>query len=283
MELRGELSMSKRHYRRGRRGSRMSIYAAILLIVIGAVGSLASQGNPTAQHLTAAVNKVVGTSSGSHTTGNSTVSAPKQSVATKELAQQKYTGTQIVAVNHNRPTFTAGQLSTKRGAWATYGNLDNLNRVTTANALLSKRLMPTAKREPLHVNPTGWKNKPYTVNGKRGYLYNRSHLIGYQLTGQNNNLKNLMTGTRSLNDPGMTAYENPVASYLKSHPNNYVRYQVEPVFRGNELVARGVHMQAQSVGGKGVSYNVYIFNIQSGVKINYSTGTSQYGNPAAAF
>lgn len=276
--------MSKRHYRRGRRGSRMSIYAAILLIVIGAVGSLASQGNPTAQHLTAAVNKVVGTSSsGRHTTGNSTVSAPKQSVATKELAQQKYTGTQIVAVNHNRPTFTAGQLATKRGAWATYGNLDSLNRVTTANALLSKRLMPTAKREPLHVNPTGWKNKPYTVNGKRGYLYNRSHLIGYQLTGQNNNLKNLMTGTRSLNDPGMTAYENPVASYLKSHPNNYVRYQVEPVFRGNELVARGVHMQAQSVGGKGVSYNVYIFNIQSGVKINYSTGTSQYGNPAAAF
>lgn len=275
--------MSKRHYHRGRRGSRLSIYAAILLIAIGAIGSLGSQGDSTARHLTTAVNRVVGTSSSRQSTESSAVSTPKQSVATKALAQQKYTGTQIVAVNHNRPTFTAAQLSTKKGGWATYGTLDSLNRVTTANALLNKKLMPTAKREPLYVSPTGWKNKPYTVNGKRGYLYNRSHLIGYQLTGQNNNLKNLMTGTRSLNDPGMTAYENPVASYLKSHPSDYVRYQVEPVFRGNELVARGVHMQAQSVGSKGISYNVYIFNIQAGVKINYSTGTSQYGNPAAAF
>lgn len=275
--------MSKRHYRRGRRGSRVSIYAAILLIAIGAIGSLGSQGNSTARHLTTAVNKVVGTSTSDRSTSSSTASTPKQSVASKALAQQKYTGTQIVAVNHNRPTFTTAQLSTKKGGWATYGTLDNFNRVTTANALLSKKLMPTAKREPLYVSPTGWKNKPYTVNGKRGYLYNRSHLIGYQLTGQNNNLKNLMTGTRSLNDPGMTAYENPVASYLKTHPNDYVRYQVEPVFRGNELVARGVHMQAKSVGSSGVSYNVYIFNIQAGVKINYSTGTSQYGNPAASF
>lgn len=275
--------MSKRHYRRGRRGSRISIYAAILLIAIGAIGSMGSQGNSTARNLTSAVNKVVGTSSSSHSTSSAAISAPKQSVASQALAEQKYQGTQIVAVNHNKPTFSQSQLSTKKGGWATYGTLDNLNRVTTANALLSKKLMPTPKREPLYVSPTGWKNKPYTVNGKRGYLYNRSHLIGYQLTGQNNNLKNLMTGTRSLNDPGMTAYENPVASYLKSHPSNYVRYQVEPVFRGNELVARGVHMQAQSVGSKGVSYNVYIFNIQAGVKINYSTGTSQYGNPAAAF
>jgi len=275
--------MSKRHYRRGRRGSRISIYAAILLVVIGAIGSLGSQGNSTAQHITTAVNKVVGSSSNSQATSNTVASTPKQSVASQALAQQKYQGTQIVAVNHNKPTFNQAQLSTKKGGWATYGTLDNLNRVTTANALLNKRLMPTAKREPLYVSPTGWKNKPYTVNGKRGYLYNRSHLIGYQLTGQNNNLKNLMTGTRSLNDPGMTAYENPVASYLKSHPSDYVRYQVEPVFRGSELVARGVHMQAQSVGSKGVSYNVYIFNIQAGVKINYSTGASQYGDPAAAF
>jgi len=81
----------------------------------------------------------------------------------------------------------------------------------------------------------------------------------------------------------MTAYENPVASYLKSHPSDYVRYQVQPVFRGNELVARGVHMQAKSVNNTGISYNVYIFNIQAGVKINYSTGTSQYGDPASSF
>ncbi|GEB73854.1 DNA/RNA non-specific endonuclease [Levilactobacillus brevis] len=275
--------MSKRN--RGRRsGGRVSIYTAIVVIVIGVIGGLSQQGNPTARKITTIATSLVGSNSSRHDQSTSqSASTPKQSVATKGLADQKYTGTQIVAVNHNKPTFTTAQLSTKQGAWATYGELDSLNRVTTANALLSKSTMPTAKREPLYVNPTGWKNKEYTVNGKSGYLYNRSHLIGYQLTGQNNNLKNLMTGTRSLNDPGMTAYENPVASYLKSHPNDYVRYQVQPVFRGNELVARGVHMQAQSVKNSGVSYNVYIFNIQAGVKINYSTGASQYGDPASSF
>ena len=275
--------MSKRN--RGRRsGGRVSIYTAIVVIVIGVIGGLSQQGNPTARKITTIATSLVGSNNSHHDQSTSqSASAPKQSVATKALADQKYTGTQIVAVNHNKPTFTTAQLSTKKGAWATYGELDSLNRVTTANALLSKSTMPTAKREPLYVNPTGWKNKEYTVNDKSGYLYNRSHLIGYQLTGQNNNLKNLMTGTRSLNDPGMTAYENPVASYLKSHPNDYVRYQVQPVFRGNELVARGVHMQAQSVKNSGVSYNVYIFNIQAGVKINYSTGASQYGDPASSF
>ncbi|MGO1969870.1 MAG: DNA/RNA non-specific endonuclease [Levilactobacillus brevis] len=275
--------MSKRN--RGRRsGGRVSIYTAIVVIVIGVIGGLSQQGNPTARKITTIATSLVGSNNSHHDQSTSqSASAPKQSVATKALADQKYTGTQIVAVNHNKPTFTTAQLSTKKGPWATYGELDSLNRVTTANALLSKSTMPTAKREPLYVNPTGWKNKEYTVNGKSGYLYNRSHLIGYQLTGQNNNLKNLMTGTRSLNDPGMTAYENPVASYLKSHPNDYVRYQVQPVFRGNELVARGVHMQAQSVKNSGVSYNVYIFNIQAGVKINYSTGASQYGDPASSF
>jgi len=272
--------MSKRRRRRGR--NQISIYGALLLLVVGIIGGLGSQGNPTARKVTETASSLVGQVAGNDSASHAT-SAPKQSVATKALAEQKYTGTQIVAVNHNKPTFTTAELSTKRGAWATYANLDSLNRVTTANALLSKSTMPTAKREPLYVNPTGWKNKPYTVNGKRGYLYNRSHLIGYQLTGQNNNLKNLMTGTRSLNDPGMTAYENPVASYLKSHPGDYVRYQVQPVFRGNELVARGVHMQAKSVGSAGISYNVYIFNIQAGIKINYSTGASQLGNPTASF
>ncbi|WP_061776179.1 DNA/RNA non-specific endonuclease [Levilactobacillus senmaizukei] len=271
--------MSKR--RRGRRRRKTSWVAALLVIAIGLIGGgMSQQGSSTTSRVTQQASSAVSrVTSGS----SQTAEAPKQSITGQALAKQAYQGTQIVAVNHNRPTFSQQALSLKRGAWATYGSLDRLNRVTTANAMLSKSTMPTAKREPLYVNPTGWKNKPYTVNGKRGYLYNRSHLIGYQLTGQNNNLKNLMTGTRSLNDPGMTAYENPVASYLRSHPSNHVRYQVEPVFRGQELVARGVHMQAKSVESSGISYNVYIFNIQAGVKIDYSTGTSQLGNPAASF
>jgi len=272
--------MGKR-YRRGSRRSPLTVYGAIILVVLGAIGFLGGQGNPTAQHITQEASSLVGQVTG-HSTAN-TASTPTQSVATKQLAQQKYVSTQIVAVNHNKPTFTAADLSLKHGSWQKYGDLDNLNRVTTANAMLSKSLMPTAKRQPLNVTPTGWHNKPYTINGKRGFLYNRSHLIGYQMTGQNNNWKNLMTGTRSLNDPGMTAYENPVANYLRSHPQDHIRYQVQPVFRGNELVARGVHMQAQSIETKDVAYNVYIFNIQTGVKINYSTGYSQAGDAASAY
>ena len=272
--------MGKRRRRR-HRGTSFSVYGAILLVLVGLVGSLSNQGNPTAQRITNQANQIIGRVTGKST--SATTTTPKQSVATKALAQAKYQGTQIVAVNHNQPTFTKQELSLKQGAWQSYGQLDRLNRVTTANAMLSKSIMPTAKRQPLNVTPTGWHNKAYTVAGKRGYLYNRCHLIGYQLTGQNNNWKNLMTGTRSLNDPGMTAYENPVASYLRTHPSDHVRYQVEPVFRGNELVARGVHMQAQSIETKGISYNVYIFNIQAGVKIAYDTGYSQLGDPAAAF
>lgn len=272
--------MGKR-YRRGSRRSPLTVYGAVILIVLGVLGFLGGEGNPTAQRITetasSVVNQVAGQSSAK------TTSIPKQSVTTTALANQKYTGTQIVAVNHNKPTFTAGELSLKRGAWQKYGALDNQNRVTTANAMLSKSLMPTAKRQALNVTPTGWHNKEYTLSGKRFFLYNRCHLIGYQMTGQNNNWKNLMTGTRSLNDPGMTAYENPVANYLRSHPSDHVRYQVQPVFRGNELVARGVHMQAQSIETKDIAYNVYIFNIQAGVKINYTTGYSQMGDAAAAF
>lgn len=161
-------------------------------------------------------------------------------------------------------------MSTSNGAWQRYGNLDDLNRVTSANALLNESLMPNSPREALHVDPTGWHNKRIP----RGWLYNRCHLIGYQLTGQNNNLKNLMTGTRQLNDPDMLRYEDQVADYIKESRNNYVRYRVTPIFRGNELLARGVEMEGQSTNGNTIHFNVYIFNVQDGVKLNYSNGTS---------
>lgn len=189
----------------------------------------------------------------------------------QELAKLNYTDKQEFEINNNNPNFTNKELSTTNGSWATYSNLDNLGRATVANALLNKDLMPSAKRERLYVNPTGYQHKQ--INGD--WLYNRSHLIGYQLTGQNNNLKNLMTGTRSLNTPGMNKHEMDIAYFLKNNPDKYVRYQVRPIFRGDELVARGVQMKAQSVGSNDIHLNVYIFNIQSGVKINYSNGNSQ--------
>ena len=141
-----------------------------------------------------------------------------------------------------------------------------LKNYTNPNAVES-----LSKREPLHVNPTGWHNKKINDH----WLYNRSHLIGYQLTGQNNNWKNLMTGTRHLNDPDMLMYENEVATYLKSSPSNYVRYRVTPIFRNNELLARGVEMEGQSINSNDVHFHVYIFNVQDGVNINYANGTSK--------
>ncbi|RVU73122.1 MULTISPECIES: DNA/RNA non-specific endonuclease [Lactobacillus] len=196
-----------------------------------------------------------------------------ESVSASKLANLKYSGQDVIAVNNNDPKFSRPDLSTANGAWQKYGNLDGLNRVTAANALLNQSLMPNAEREPLHVDPTGWHNK--RIPG--GWLYNRCHLIGYQLTGQNNNLKNLMTGTRQLNDPDMLRYENEVADYLKESKANYVRYRVTPVFRGNELLARGVEMEGQSLRSNRVHFNVYIFNVQEGVHLNYATGTSNIG------
>lgn len=194
-----------------------------------------------------------------------------ESVSAAKLASLNYSGKDIITVNNNEPSFSKSDLSTNQGAWQRYGELDNKNRVTAANALLNQKLMPKAQREPLHVNPTGWHNK--RVAG--GWLYNRCHLIGYQLTGQNNNLKNLMTGTRQLNDPDMLRYEDQVANYLKESSHNYVRYRVTPIFRGQELLARGVEMEGQSTNSNSVHFNVYIFNVADGVKLNYADGTSQ--------
>ncbi|WP_227662744.1 DNA/RNA non-specific endonuclease [Listeria seeligeri] len=186
-----------------------------------------------------------------------------------QLANMEYSGTQVVSVNNQIPSFTKGDLSLDRSSWQTFSDLDSLNRVGEANAMLHESMMPTEEREPLYVNPTGWKNKK-TDNG---WLYNRAHLIGFKLTGENNNPKNLMTATRSLNTPCMLEYENRVATYLHE-TNNHVRYQVTPVFKDNELVARGVEMQAQSVEDNELQFHVYIFNVEEGMVINYQDGTS---------
>ncbi len=154
--------------------------------------------------------------------------------------------------------------------WQKFSDLDSLNRAGEANAMLHNSMMPKDEREALYVNPTGWKNK----KTKTGWLYNRAHLIGFQLSGENNNPKNLMTATRSLNTPCMLEYENRVADYLHE-TNNHVRYQVTPVFKDDELVARGVEMQAQSIEDDELQFHVYIFNVEEDMEINYQDGTSK--------
>ena len=174
-------------------------------------------------------------------------------------------------VNGNIPYFTASDLTSE--SFEYYSDLDNLGRCGTAYASVGTDLMPTEKRGSISkVKPSGWQISKYDfVDGK--YLYNRCHLIGYQLTAENANEKNLITGTRYLNVDGMLPFENLVADYVKE-TDNHVLYRVTPVFEGDNLVASGVLMEAESVEdeGDGVEYCVYVYNVQPGVMINYATG-----------
>lgn len=203
---------------------------------------------------------------------------PDTASEAKELMNIEWNGDpkqQIQKVNNGKPDFDANDLSLSNGSWQKFSNLDRLNRVGTANALLGKDLMPKGKRQSIAtVTPTGFHNKRIIIAGKHDWLYNRSHLIGYQLTGENANPKNLMTGTRSLNTPAMEYYESEIAQYIKN-TNHHVRYRVVPVFRGNELVARGVQMVGESVEDKKISFNVFILNVQKDYTINYLTGLSR--------
>ena len=133
--------------------------------------------------------------------------------------------------------------------------------------------MPTEVREDIsNVEPTGWINQEYEIV-EGGYLYNRCHLIGFQLSGENANERNLITGTRYMNTEGMLPFENIVADYVKD-TGNHVMYRVTPIFEGSNLVASGVQIEAESVedNGEGIQYNVYVYNVQPGITIDYATG-----------
>ncbi|MCC6095108.1 MAG: DNA/RNA non-specific endonuclease [Eubacterium sp.] len=184
-----------------------------------------------------------------------------------------YAGNPYVAVNNNVPYFLDADLTT--ASYEHYGDLDALGRCTAASASIGQDLMPTEPRGDIgEVKPTGWHTVKY--NGIEGnYLYNRCHLIGYQLTGENANEKNLITGTRYLNVDGMEPFENMTADYIKE-TGNHVLYRVTPVFEGNNALASGVLMEGESVEdkGAGVLFCVYCYNVQPGITIDYATGDS---------
>ena len=183
----------------------------------------------------------------------------------------KFDGSPYVVVNGNMPYFTDDELTTD--VFEIYTDLDELGRCGQAYANICTELMPTEKRESIgSVKPSGWHNKKYDfVDGL--YLYNRCHLIGFQLAGENANPLNLITGTRYLNVQGMLPFENMVADYVKE-TNNHVLYRVTPVFYQDELVARGVVMEAEDVEehGEDICFSVFVYNYQPGVTINYATG-----------
>ena len=200
--------------------------------------------------------------------------APAASAAPVSLEDiPAYTGSPYIALNGNQPEFEEGDLSTE--SFETYSPLDSLGRCGPAYACIGQDLMPTEDRESISgVHPTGWVQAEYdTVDG--GSLYNRCHLIGFQLTGENANEENLITGTRYMNVEGMLPFENLVADYVKE-TDNHVLYRSTPVFEGDNLVASGVVMEALSVedDGEGVCFHVYVYNVQPGIEIDYATGKS---------
>lgn len=178
-----------------------------------------------------------------------------------------------VELNNNVPFFKDDEITDI--SYENYSELDSLGRCGVTVSCIGKDLMPTEERGSIgQVKPSGWQTVKYDfVDGK--YLYNRCHLIGYQLTGENANRKNLITGTRYMNTEGMLPFENMVADYIKE-TENHVMYRVTPIFKGDELVARGVLMEAKSVedNGKGIEFCVYVYNNQPGVEIDYLTGKS---------
>ena len=185
----------------------------------------------------------------------------------------EYSGSEYIIINNNVPEFAESDFTTE--SFAEYSELDSLGRCGVAFANIGQDLMPTEERGSIgYIKPSGWQTVKYDiVDGK--YLYNRCHLIGYQLTGENANPNNLITCTRNMNASVMVKFENDVADYIKE-TGNHVLYRVTPVFVGDNLLASGVQIEARSVEdkGEGIQFNVYIYNVQEGISIDYKTGES---------
>lgn len=185
----------------------------------------------------------------------------------------EYDGDPYIEINDNVPFFTSEEMTVN--SYETFSELDELERCGVVHASIGKDLMPTEEREYIgYIKPTGWQVSKYEgIDG--AYLYNRCHLIGFQLTGENANEKNLITGTRYMNVQGMLPFENEVANYVET-TDNHVMYRVTPIFEGDNLLASGVLMEAKSVedNGDGVMFNVYCYNVQPGIEIDYSTGAN---------
>lgn len=190
----------------------------------------------------------------------------------------EYTDNPYVYINNNIPNFREEEYTTK--SFEKYSKLDDLGRCGVAYANICKEIMPKKdeKRESIsEIKPSGWKNVKYDgiIDGK--YLYNRCHLIGWQLAGENANKQNLITGTRYMNVEGMLPFEDLVDDYIEKNENNHVLYRVTPIFKEKNLVASGVQMEAYSVedNGKEIQFNIYVYNVQPGIEINYLTGESK--------
>lgn len=188
----------------------------------------------------------------------------------------EYNGEDYIIINDNKPFFKEEEKI--KDSFEEYYSLDSLGRTTLAYANIGIDIMPEEKRERLYIKPSGFKIiKDNEIDGK--YLYNRCHLIAYQLTGENENEKNLITCTRHMNAEVMTEFENKVGNYVRK-TKNHVLYRVTPYYDDDNLVAKGVNMEAYSIedDGKGIEFNVFIYNVQKHYTINYKTGEAKKDN-----
>ena len=262
-----------------------SVVALLLSILLILSGCNTTEAPVTNNEITK--NEIVETvepSSVSDETNVETEQEPPQTTVTKfDLSSiPAYSGKAYFAVNNNIPYFTESEYRTT--SFEQYASLDSLGRCGVAFANIGTDIMPTEERGSIGmVKPSGWQTIKYeNVEGK--YLYNRCHLIGYQLSGENANERNLITGTRYLNMDGMLPFENMVADYVEE-TGNHVLYRVTPVFDGNNLLATGVLMEGLSMedNGAGICFNVFCYNVQPGIKINYANGNSEAEDGSAPY
>lgn len=257
--MKGEQKMKDKPYRYHLK--RKGRLAAVLLALLLCAGSALAMTGCSAEDALDALNQA-----------EKLFSIEGETVTVEDLPE--YDGHPYIAVNDNMPDFDEDDLT--EDSFEMYSDLDSLGRCGVCYANVGQDLMPTEKRGSIgSVKPTGWVTSKYDfVDGK--YLYNRCHLLGYQLTAENANERNLITGTRYMNTEGMLPFENLVADYVRES-GGHVLYRVTPVFYGDELVARGVQMEGFSVEDKGASvcFNVFVYNVQPGVTIDYADGSNQ--------
>ena len=257
------------------------VIAALFAIVIStpSKGALEEQIKETTS--TKIVTTIKSTATKKTTTTTTTTSTTTKKVGSGKVEKidlstiPEYSGKPYVVINDNVPNFSSEELSTK--GYEKYSDLDSLGRTRTAIASVGEDTMPKDGEERGSISaikPSGWIQATYdNISGK--YLYNRAHLIGWQLSAENANKKNLITGTKYLNVTGMLPFENMVADYIKE-TGNHVAYRITPIYEGDNLVASGVQMEAYSVedDGEGISFNIYCYNVQPDIKINYKDGSS---------
>lgn len=259
--------MSRRRRRRKRKGA-AAVGIPVLTFLAAAIAAQ-FQAGPLAFS-----NPDTGTSSAVETAYISEDAAGEEADTFSPDLVPPYSDSPSVIIHGNVPYFTADELVTD--SYENFSTPDSLGRCGPAEACLGEDLMPSQPRGSIGmVRPTGWHTVKYDgIDGN--YLYNRCHLIAYELSGENANPENLITGTRYMNVEGMLPYENETAEFIRS-TGFHVLYRVTPVFEGDDLVARGVLMEAESVedGGTGLSFCVFCYNVQPGVAIDYSDGSSE--------